>query len=239
MKLLTITNIKLLIAFVAVISLYVFAYQKNTNRNIAKTEVVFLGENTQFLQQETVNNLLIENKNHFKTANKVALNLDNLESAVSKNPMVEKSEVYLTIDGILKAKVTQKTPVTRVFDNHGSYYIDKNGTTMPLSQNYSARVPVLSGQIGGYKKEIIKILNIINQDDFLKKNIIGIEVLPNDGLIMKNRNFDYQIDFGKPIHIEKKFKNYKAFFQKAIEDSSIYKYKKINLKFTQQVVCSK
>lgn len=239
MKLLTATNIKLTLAFVVAVFLYVFAYQKNTNRNIAKTQVVFSGENTQFLQQETVNNLLIENKNHLKTTKKVELNLDNIENTVSKNPMVEKSEVYVTIDGVLKANVTQKTPVTRVFDAGGSYYIDKNGTKMPLSENYSARVPILSGTISKNKKEILEILNTIYQDDFLKKNIIGIEVLSNESLIMKNRNFNYQIDFGKPINIEKKFKNYKAFFQKAIEDSSIYNYKKINLKFTQQVVCSK
>ena len=56
---------------------------------------------------------------------------------------------------------------------------------------------------------------------------------------MTNRNFNYQIEFGKIINAEKKFKNYKAFFQKAILDSSLTKYKNINLKFTQQVVCTK
>jgi cell division protein FtsQ len=56
---------------------------------------------------------------------------------------------------------------------------------------------------------------------------------------MTNRNFDYQIEFGKMINEKSKFKNYKAFFQKAILDSSLYKYKKINLRFTNQVVCTK
>lgn len=239
MKLLTISNIRLLLIFLAVIFLYVFAIQKNTNRNLLNTDVVFVGENTQFLQQETVNNLLIENKNDLKTTKKLKLNLDNLETTVNKHPMIEKSEVYVTIDGVLKARVTQKTPVARVFENEYSYYIDKNGTKMPLSKLYSARVPIISGGITKNRKEIIEILDMIQKDDFLKKNIIGITIEPNQSLTMENRNFDYEIDFGKPIYIEKKFKNYKAFFQKAIEDSSLYNYKKINLKYTQQVVCSK
>jgi cell division protein FtsQ len=61
----------------------------------------------------------------------------------------------------------------------------------------------------------------------------------NNDLQMTNRNFDYQIEFGKMIYVEKKFKNYKAFFQKAVSDSSLYKYKKINLRFNHQVVCTK
>ncbi|HEU4497334.1 MAG TPA: cell division protein FtsQ, partial [Flavobacterium sp.] len=32
---------------------------------------------------------------------------------------------------------------------------------------------------------------------------------------------------------------YKAFFQKAVQDSLINNYKTVNLKFTQQVVCTK
>jgi cell division protein FtsQ len=34
--------------------------------------------------------------------------------------------------------------------------------------------------------------------------------MPN-GLKMLNRNFDYQIDFGRMINVERKLKNYKAF----------------------------
>jgi cell division protein FtsQ len=45
--------------------------------------------------------------------------------------------------------------------------------------------------------------------------------MPNGSLKMQNRNFDYEIDFGQTINMETKIKNYKAFFQKAVLDSSI------------------
>jgi cell division protein FtsQ len=55
---------------------------------------------------------------------------------------------------------------------------------------------------------------------------------------MFNRNYNYQIDFGNITDMEQKFKDYKA-FSKAVLDSSLYKYKKIDLRFTKQVVCTK
>jgi cell division protein FtsQ len=38
--------------------------------------------------------------------------------------MIEKSDVFVSIDGVLKAVVKQKTPIARVFDNNSSFYID-------------------------------------------------------------------------------------------------------------------
>ena len=122
----------------------------------------------------------------------------------------------------------------------GSFYIDYEGNRMPLSTISAARVPLVSGDINEKNsKDLGELFRFIYNDDFLKKNIIGIQVLPSGALLMMNRNFDYQIDFGNTIHLKKKFDNYKAFFQKAVQDSSINKYKKINLRFTQQVVCTK
>jgi cell division protein FtsQ len=43
---------------------------------------------------------------------------------------------------------------------------------------------------------------------------------------MLNRNFDYKIDFGRMINVERKLKELQA-FSKAVLDSSLYKYKKL------------
>jgi cell division protein FtsQ len=56
---------------------------------------------------------------------------------------------------------------------------------------------------------------------------------------LKNRGFDFDVEFGKPVNVDKKFANYKAFLQKAVQDSIAFQYKKINLRFTQQIVCTK
>ncbi|MEK8180532.1 cell division protein FtsQ [Flavobacterium buctense] len=240
MRIFTWTNIRLVLMISVVIFLFSFTSHRNTMRKISKTEVVFVGENTLFLKPEMVNKLLIEKNQDLKTINKDGLDLNKLEKSVSSHQMIQKADVFISVDGVLKAVVEQKTPVGRVFDETGSFYIDNEGNKMPLSDNYTARVPLLSGEITAVKKEkLSEVLGMIAEDDFLKKNIIGVQVLPSGGLIMANRNYDYQIDFGRTINIERKFKNYKAFFQKAVLDSTLDKYRRINLKFTKQVVCIK
>ena len=234
------SNIRLVAMFALLLFLYSFTSQRNDHRKLIKSEVIFTDDSNPFIRQETVNKLLIENRKDAKGIQKDGLDLNKLEKSINNNPMIEKSEVFVSIDGVLKAVVKQKTPIARVFDENGSFYIDYQGNKMPISEEYTARVPIISGEISNENKtDLNKLLQFVYNDEFLKKNIIGIQILPSGSLKMVNRNFDYTIDFGKTVNIEKKFSNYKAFFQKSVADSSLYKYKNINLKFTQQVICTK
>jgi cell division protein FtsQ len=226
--------------FALVIFLFSFTSKRNEHRKLTKSVVIFTNDDNLFVTNETVNKLLIENKNDARSIRKDKLDLNKLEKAINSHEMIEKSEVFVSIDGVLKAVVKQKTPIARVFDESGSFYIDYKGNAMPLSDNFTARVPIVSGEINDKNRaDISEMFRLIHKDDFLKKNIIGVQISPTGNVIMKNRNFKYDIDFGKTINMERKFSNYKAFFQKAVLDSSINNYKMINLKFAQQVVCTK
>lgn len=234
------SDVRLVLMIGAMIFLYSFSTMRNANRKIVKTDVEFTGKNNPFVTHETVNNLLIQNFNGASTIQKDKLDLNSLEHTLDKNKMIEKVEVYATIDGTLKALVTQKTPIARVSNENGSYYIDYQGEEMPLSDTYTARVPLLSGEVNEENRAgLVAVFKKIHDDDFLKKNITGVQILPTGSMIMTNRNYDYRILFGKSINVDKKFNNYKAFFQHALRDTLIGKYKLINLKFTQQVVCTK
>ncbi len=240
MKLINWTNIRLILMFTLVIFLFSFTSKRNENRKLTKSAVVFIGDNAPFVNQETVNKLLIENNRDTQSIGKDKLDLNKLEKALNAQEMIEKAEVFVSVDGVLKAIVKQKTPVARVFDGDNSFYIDYKGNTMPLSTNFTARVPLVSGEINKKNSEdLAELFRIIHDDEFLKKNIIGVQIMPNGSLKMLNRNFNYQIDFGGTVRMKAKFNNYKAFFQKAVLDSSLYKYKLIDLRFSQQVVCTK
>ena len=223
-----------------VIFLFSFSSHRNQSRKLTKSVVVFEGDNALFVKRETVNKLLIENKENASSIGKDKLDLNKLERRLNSNEMIGKSDVFVSIDGVLKAVVIQKTPVARVFDKEGSFYVDYEGGIMPLSDNFTARVPLVSGVINRKNsEEYAQLFRVIYDDDFLKKNIIAIEVMHNGRLKMLNRNYNYEIDFGDIANMERKFRDYKAFFQKAVLDSSLYKYKKIDLRFTKQVVCTK
>jgi cell division protein FtsQ len=226
--------------FSLVIFLFSFTSKRNSSRKLTKSVIFFVGDNAPFVDQETVNKLLIENRKDAQSIGKDKLDLNKLEKALNAQEMIEKSDVFVSIDGVLKAVVKQKTPVARVFDGDNSFYIDYKGNRMPLSANFTARVPLVSGEINKKNSEdLAELFRIIYDDAFLKKNIIGVQIMPSGSLKMFNRNFNYQIDFGGTVRMKAKFNNYKAFFQKAVLDSSLYKYKKIDLRFAQQVVCTK
>ena len=234
------TNVRLILMLCLVVFLFSFTINRNEKRKLSKIDVVFVGKNNLFIKAETVDKLLIENMNNRLAIEKDKLDLNKLERILDSNAMIDESDVFVSIDGVLKAVVKQKTPVARVVDESESFYIDYKGSKMPLSDNFTARVPLVSGNVTSENKEkLAQLFRVIYEDEFLKKNIIGIQVMPNSSLKMFNRNYDYQIVFGSLNNFETKFKNYKAFFQKAVLDSTLYKYKMIDLRFTIQVVCTK
>jgi cell division protein FtsQ len=116
MKLFNWTNIRLILMFSLVIFLYSFTSDRNNNRKLTKSVVIFVGEDSPFLNQETVNKLLIENNKDAKSIGKDKLDLNRLEKRLNSHEMIEKSDVFVSIDGVMKAVVKQKTPVARVFE---------------------------------------------------------------------------------------------------------------------------
>ena len=233
-------NIRLVLMLIVVIFLYSFTQNRSQNKKISKIQVEFQGNNKMFLTNEMVNNLLIQNSGGTSSIQKVKVDLKDLESALKKQSFIANAEVFISEDSVLITKVLQKSPIARVVNNNRVLYVDKNGSIFQLSNNFSSRVPIVQGNIEGeFKKGFIETFKTIEKDDFLRKHIIAITIQKNGSMNMLTREYDYDINFGKPIFIAKKFKNYKAFYQYAAKDSIIEKYKSINLIFTQQVVCSK
>ena len=233
-------TIRLVLIIFVMIFLYSFSSKRNSERKISKIDIKFESNENMFLTHEMVNNLLIQKLGGTSSIQKDKLDLNTLETVLDDHEMIEKAQVFSTIDGFLNTRITQKTPIVRVITDNDSYYIDSKGDRMSLSQNFSARVPLVSGEISkGNEKPYLLLFNEIKKDDFLSKNITGAQIMPSGNVVLTNRSYDYKIAFGKPINVEKKLKNYKAFFQHAIKDTLIKSYKEVNVMFTQQVVCKK
>lgn len=222
-----------------VIFLQAFAIKKNEAKKIEKVAIVLQEEN-QFLTYEMVNKLLIQNQAFVQNQQKSVIDLHSLESKVSNNPYVDKTNIYVTLNGILCVYIAQKETVGRVIEDDSSYYIDKVGVTMPLSTTYTPRVPLITGVIATKKPlKVHHFLNEIKNDAFLNKEIIGVIVSKNEEVILKVRSGDYTIEMGKMDDAATKFRKLKAFYNKAFKDTTIANYKNINLTYTNQVVCTK
>lgn len=222
-----------------VIFLYAFASHKNDVRNVSKPKVEFVGENSLFITHENVSKLLIQNRKGLKNVTKETLALNELENVLKSNPMIKSAEVYVAVNGTLNAKVEQKTPIARVSTN-ASYYIDDEGSFMPLSSNYSARVPLVTGYVEKNNlKNIFEVAEKIQNDDFLKKHVIEIHQSLNQELFLKLRQCHFLVQLGSLKLLDKKINNLKAFYQKSSKEGKLNDYKKVNLQFDNQVVCSK
>lgn len=217
-----------------------FTKERNRVKTIEDIEVEFDGGANSFLTHESVNKLLIQNQVTVKNQPKSIIDLYDLEEKVLSNPYVEKATVFMTLGGQLKTKISQKEPIARIISKDEVYYIDKKGFKIPLSSNYSARVPLIKG-IEDVEDvlEITELVQFISKDKFLKKEVIAIEKLATSEYVFSVRSGDYKVDFGKYTDVNLKFKKLKAFYNKALKDKTINKYKTINLKYHNQVVCTK
>lgn len=220
--------------------LYSFSSVRNQQKKVSEILIEFEAGDNNFLTHTMVNKLLIQNNETVQNKAKSVIDLYNLENNVSKNPYVEKASVFLTVGGRLKSVIKQRTPVARIIVENNSYYIDKQGIKVPLSSNYSARVLLVSGVENDKDiEEILPLVSMILEDDFLKKEVVGIEKSDADEYRFSVRSGNYKIDFGKLTEVDIKFKKLKAFYNKTFEDKTIQNYKTINVKYHNQVVCTK
>jgi len=220
--------------------LYGFSNQRNSQQIITKSVVKFQSNEPYFLTEEIVNKLLIQNNATVKKQAKSVIDLYKLEEQVLESSYVEKVSLFITVDGNLNTVIKQREPIARILNGNSSYYIDSQAVKVPISENYSARVPVISG-ISNEKEvsSLIVLLNRIVDDNFLSKEIIGIELRAQNEYMFTVRSGNYRINFGDLTEIDSKIKKLKAFYSKVFLDSTIHKYKTINIKYHNQVVGEK
>ena len=231
--------IKMLLLLGLVVFLYAFSSAKNTVRNVSNPIIKFKGDNNLFLTHENVSKLLIQKNQSVKNKSKETLDLNVLESALNSNQMVKSAQVYLSVNGMITAEVEQKKPIARVRTN-ASYYIDDQGGYMPLSLNYTARVPLVTGHIEKNNLgHVFKMAKKVNEDEFLRKHVIEIRQTEKNTFFLKFRQSNFAVQLGSLKNLDKKIMNLKAFYKKALKENTLNNYVNVNLQFESQVVCTK
>ncbi len=224
---------------ISITGLYAFSNNRNASRPIGSVEIIFEGDNNLYLSRDMVNKLLIQNYGSVLKEDKEKVVLNTIEKVLEGHDMVKNAQVYLTIDDKLTSKIFQRQPIGRVKGN-STFYLDEDGKSMPLSKLHSARVPIITGEITGKSlDDVFEILKYINQDDFLRKNVIGIHIQSDEQYQLKFRVEDFIVNLGDVKDLEKKFMNFKAFYAKALKDKSLKDYAVVSLEFDNQVVCTK
>lgn len=219
--------------------LFAFSNQRNSVRKVDLKAPVFIGENKLFITDQTVSKLLIQNQRPLTEQPKDIIDLNELEVALNSNSMIKKAEVFMSVEGELYTEIEQKRPIARVSSN-ASYYIDDDGSYMPLSSNYTARVPLVTGNVNKNSLETVyEFASAVDQDEFLKKHVIEIRQNDDNTIDFRIRKSDFTVHLGTLKKLDKKINNFKAFYQKAFKDKILETYTRVDLKFDKQVICTK
>lgn len=230
--------IKLIVLLVLAGVLFSFTQQRNDARKLKGMTVEFTDENSPFITLEAVNKLLIQNIDSVTSIPKEKVVLKEMESRLLENAMVRDAQVFVTVDGKLGAKIEQRNPIMRVAGSP-NYYVDEDGKKMPLSKVFTARVPLVTGTSKTNFAELAPIVLRIREDNFMNRSVVGIHKNVDGSIVLKLRKQAFKVRFGKLNDIDRKFTNFKAFYQKAKNDKILADYTLVNLEFGNQVVATK
>ncbi|AXT60948.1 hypothetical protein D1816_11515 [Aquimarina sp. AD10] len=231
------TYLKYCSLIVLVIILFAFTSKRNKERKINEVLIEFVEEQDPYVNELTVNKLLIQNPEKVTNVGKEILVLNTVEKKLDAHEMIEYSDVYLTVNGELRAKIKQRTPIARV-NAVTPFYVDVTGNTMPLSESYSAHVPLVHNVSEREVTEVFPLLKKIREDEFLKKHVVGVYLNMKKQYELELRVYSFRVIVGGIEDLNSKIKNFKAFYQKALKDKSLEKYKQVSLQFSNQVVCT-
>ncbi|MBL7924462.1 MAG: hypothetical protein JNL88_09700 [Bacteroidia bacterium] len=186
-----------------------------------------------------------------------------LEKIILTNPFVEDVEVYSAIGGKLHIDLVQRNPIVRIINkNDEQFYIDKTGTFMPLSERYTPPALVASGYIFntyaemkiGYRfvakdsserllprtiEQVYALARFVEADTFWSANAEQIYVNEFQELELIPRIGNHRILLGDTSRLESKFRNLMVFYREGLNKTGWNNYNLINLKFKDQVVCTK
>ncbi|PLX17152.1 MAG: hypothetical protein C0599_14180 [Salinivirgaceae bacterium] len=183
------------------------------------------------------------------------------EMLLNNMPMISNAQVWSTVDGSFYINISQRNPIARIVNKMGqSFYLSEDGYILPMSPNFTSRVLVVSGDIY-YKStltskvtvdsivqsqgaenvmidDIYKMASFIYNDSLLKRQIDQMyvnkgefELIPKVGT--------HVIDFGTVDGMLNKFLKLKVIYYKGFSNLGWNKYSRVNLKYKNQVVCTK
>ncbi len=165
-----------------------------------------------------------------------------VERILLDHPLIERVECYKTSGGTLRVEVTQRTPLLRVMsDNGDNYYIDNHGTVMPASSKTVAHLAVATGNIekSFATRNLYKFGVFLQRNSFWNAQIEQIHVLPKGNVELVPRVGDHLIYLGKLENYEEKLSRVKAFYEKGLNRVGWNKYARIDVEFSNQIICTK
>jgi cell division protein FtsQ len=239
-KYILVTTFSVLTVVYLVFSMQYFSHSRNVS-TCNKLEIKLDDANSEKLISENdIAQILDDNSLNPIGKSYNAIHTEKIERLLRSNPMIKVAECYKTTSGVVNVRVLQRTPKFRVV-GYQSYYIDQDKERMPISPNYAAYIPVVSGRVtlSMAKDEIYKFVDFLEKNAFWNAQIEQINIREDMKVELIPRVGDAIILLGSFDRFEAKLKKLEKLYTKGFNVVGWNKYRVINLEYKDQVVCSK
>jgi len=179
-----------------------------------------------------------------------SFNLKAIELALQKNVWIKNAQLFFDNNEVLQVNVLEREPVARVFTKTGTtFYLDSSSAMLPLSDKFSARLPVFTNFPSDKKvlikadsnllKDIITVSLAITTDSFLMAMIDQVDITEYRTFEMIPKFGNTIIVFGDAKDTDEKFSKLQLFYKDVMVDAGWNKYSAVNVQFKNQVVASR
>ena len=237
----------LLLGIILIVTL-VFASHSTADVKCREITVKYLGKrNIQLTSNELIRMVrACDPKIIGKKLNEI--DTEAIESRLVKNPSILRAAVYKKVvrdssgyKGIIGLNIRHRIPKLRIVSPQGNFYVDGTGNKFPVSLNYAANVPVITGNVSLelVRTDLLPFIEFIQKNRFWKAQIKQIHVNSGGELLLTTLVGNHLIEFGTTDKLEEKFRNLRAFYDQVLTKNKWNKYKRIILKFDNQVIAKK
>jgi len=245
------TGFAWLISLAGVVVLLGFINVKKQTVKCTDVKILIPGADN-FIEREEIDEILRQDQGVLLGRNLEKINIHQIESKLQANPYIAFAKVYIDMDGVLHIEVKQRQPIIRILNASGQdFYIDNDGLKMPISSNFTANVLVATGQITEVfgsrvdtlhtklARDLYKTALFIKEDTLWNAQIEQIVVDDKKDMELIPRVGNQRIILGDADSLEKKMTNLLFFYKKAMPQVGWETYRTINIKYTNQIVCTK
>lgn len=174
-----------------------------------------------------------------------SISIRRLEKRIGANPWVKRADLFFDSKQVLWVKVTEREPVARLFtDNGASFYVDAEGTRLPLKDFYPVQLPIFTScpldrrtwtkgdtalarqvaVLGAYLQAHPFWMDMVQQVDINK----GFDLVPAIGSSV--------LKIGDTSALDGKFNRLLVFYQKVIPRVGWNKYAVLDARYAGQIV---
>ena len=154
--------------------------------------------NSGFLSAEEIKAILEKDKLYPLNRQLSSIEPRKIEEALKVGPFVDTAQCYITENGHINIRISQRMPIIRIKNNKGEdYYLDDNGGILPNSK-YTSDLIIATGDISKWFAHfaITPMAKAINKSEFWLNQIEQINVRPDRGIELVPRVGNHIIFIG-------------------------------------------